>query len=100
VGLGKFSRPNVYNGKNLRARGPILFSKKVANVKVKDNAWFQGLRPRDFAPNVYKLSRKKNRSLKGALDNNWIRDINLQHRGFTAQVFTEYAQLWRAVVQL
>jgi hypothetical protein len=42
---------------------------------------------------VYKLSRKKNRLLKGALDNNWIRDINLQHPGFTVQVFTEYAQL-------
>jgi len=39
--------------------------------------------------------------LKGALDNNnWICDINLQHPGFTAQVFTEYTQLWRVVVQL
>jgi hypothetical protein len=70
------------------------------NISFSHSAWFQGFRPCYFAPNVYKLSRKKNRSLKGALDNNWIRDIDLQHPGFTAQVFTKYTQLWRAVAQL
>jgi hypothetical protein len=38
------------------------------NISFWHIAWFQGLRPCDFTPSVHKLSRKKNRSLKGAIE--------------------------------
>ncbi|KAJ1289323.1 hypothetical protein BS78_02G155400 [Paspalum vaginatum] len=43
-----------------------------------NDAWVQGLRPRDFAPLIFSASRRKNKTLSEALVNNtWIRDLNL-----------------------
>ena len=61
------------------------------------SAWLDGQRPCDVAPHLFAISRRKNRTLQQALlDNNWIRDINLQHHNFSAQHLAEYTHLWQA----
>ena len=58
----------------------------------------QGLRPRDLAASVYTISRKKNRILHKALARNtWIKDLDLLHPSFFAQLIIEFVQLWRTV---
>jgi exonuclease III len=60
------------------------------------SAWLHGQRPRDIAPNLYAISKRKNRTLRQALTSNtWIKDINLQHSNFTAAHLDEYTKLWR-----
>jgi len=62
------------------------------------SAWLQGQRPQDLAPNMFQISKNKNKSLNEALHNRaWIRDIDLRHAGFTSQHFVEYVQLWHAL---
>jgi len=43
------------------------------------SAWTAGHHPKDIAPDIYNMSRKKNRNLHDAVsDNWWIRDIMLR----------------------
>jgi len=57
--------------------------------------------PQDLAPNIFQILKNKNKSLNEALHNTaWIRDIDLQHAGFTSQHFVEYVQLWHALNHL
>ena len=63
-----------------------------------ENAWLHGRRPRDIAPAVYNISKKKNRSLREALaNNNWVHDLDLHNERFSAVHFSEYCDLWRQV---
>ncbi|WVZ54435.1 hypothetical protein U9M48_005227 [Paspalum notatum var. saurae] len=65
------------------------------------SGWLQGQRPCDLAPRLYAISKNKKRSLEGAVQNkNWIKDIDLRHRNFSAGHFLEYVRLWRAVQNL
>lgn len=60
-----------------------------------ESAWIQGLRPRDLAPRIFSISRRKNRTIYEALqNNNWIRDLNFQAAELTAHHFIEYCKLW------
>jgi hypothetical protein len=62
------------------------------------SAWLDGQRPCDVAPCLFSTSKRKNRTLHQAItDNNWIRDINLQHYGLSAQHLAEYTHLWHEV---
>jgi len=59
-----------------------------------ENAWLHGRRPRDIAPAVYNISKKKNRSLREALaNNNWVHDLDLHNERFSAVHFSEYCDL-------
>jgi hypothetical protein len=50
------------------------------NISFWESAWLQGRRPRDIAPTVFSISRRKNRSLRAALLNsNWVRDLNFHN---------------------
>lgn len=50
-----------------------------AKISFWNSAWASGCRPRDLAPDVFALSRHKNRCLNEALtDHRWIRDLNFQ----------------------
>ncbi|WVZ93661.1 LOW QUALITY PROTEIN: hypothetical protein U9M48_039626, partial [Paspalum notatum var. saurae] len=63
-----------------------------------DSAWLQGLRPRDLAPLIYLISRRKNRTVQDALCNsNWIRDLNLQSASLSGSHLVEYCSLWSQV---
>src|SRR5688572_871761 len=54
------------------------------------SSWAQGQTPRDMAPNLFNISRTKNRTLHDAMiDDVWIRDLNLLHRGFSVTHFVE-----------
>lgn len=60
-------------------------------------AWVQGQRPKDFAPAIFDISRKKNRTLKEAFaENTWIKDISL-HAPFTVVCLQQFVQLWSFV---
>jgi hypothetical protein len=42
------------------------------------SAWLQGQRPQDLAPNIFRISKNKNKSLIEALHNRaWIKDVDL-----------------------
>lgn len=68
-------------------------------ISIWHEAWVQGQRPCDFAPNLFMIPKRKNRTLlHWALHNNyWIHDVNLQNRGFTAQHLVEFTRVWREV---
>ena len=54
-----------------------------------------------MAPSVYKISKRKNRTLQEALNGNtWIKDLDLLHPSFSAQLFVEFVQLWKIVQQV
>jgi hypothetical protein len=62
------------------------------------SAWLQGQRPQDLAPNIFRISKNKNKSLAEGMRNKaWITDIDLRHAGFTFQHFVEYVRLWSAL---
>ena len=51
-------------------------------------------RPRDIAPVVYNISKRKNRNLLEALVNsNRVRDLDLHNQCFSAVHFSEYCDL-------
>ena len=53
-----------------------------------NSAWIQGLRPKDLAPSVYKISKKKSRTVQEALfGNTWIKDLDILHPSFSPQLF-------------
>jgi len=57
--------------------------------------------PKDVALSIYKISKRKNRSLKDALAGNaWIRDLDFQSPSLSASHFIEFVQLWKAVQQV
>ena len=73
---------------------------KGERISFWENAWLQGRRPRDIAPVVYNISKRKNRSLREALVNsNWVCDLDLHNQRFSAIYFSEYCDLWRQVSQ-
>ena len=73
---------------------------KGERISFWENAWLQGRRPRDIAPVVYNISKRKNRNLREALVNsNWVRDLDLHNQCFSAAHFSEYCHLWRQVSQ-
>jgi len=62
-----------------------------------DSAWVKGRRPRDIAPDLYSMSRKKNTKLKDALTNNrWIRDITVSPN-FDMGHLQQFVDLWLVV---
>ena len=73
---------------------------KGERISFWENAWLQGRRPRDIAPAVYNISKRKNRSLREALvNNNWVRDLDLHNVHFSAVHFSEYCDLRHQVSQ-
>lgn len=54
----------------------------------------QGRRPKDIAPNLYKISKRKKRTVADALANNsWIRELR-NSSALTVTHLAEFAQLW------
>ncbi|XP_072151401.1 uncharacterized protein [Setaria viridis] len=54
-----------------------------------------------MAPNLFSISKRKNRSLREAItDNAWVTDIDLQHQSFSVTHFIELQKLWNAASRL
>lgn len=64
------------------------------------DAWAQGRRPKDIAPNLYARTEGKRKTLAQELhQNNWIRDLKYR-RGFNPVLLQEYFTLWGYVSQV
>lgn len=62
-----------------------------------NSAWIQGRWPKDIAPKIYNISRKKKRNVAHALHlNTWIRDLNISV-GITLGHIDEFMKLWALV---
>jgi hypothetical protein len=57
------------------------------------SSWLHGAPPKDLAPLIFKVSRRKNRTVQDALtDYNWISDIAVE--AFTVDHLDQYVRLW------
>lgn len=62
-----------------------------------NSSWLHGLRPRDIAPSIFDLSRKKNCSVQQALASNlWISNIDISN-GLTLTHVQQFADLWEKI---
>ena len=92
--------PCTTKDKQLFAAATTITVGNGERISFWDNAWLQGPRPRDIAPAVYNISKRKNRSLREVLVNsNWVRDLDLHNVRFSAVHFSEYCDPWRQVSQ-
>jgi hypothetical protein len=52
-----------------------------AKTSFRHVAWVQGQHPKDMAPAIFDISRKKNRTVNEAfVEHTWIKDINLPNQ--------------------
>jgi mannosylglycoprotein endo-beta-mannosidase len=59
-----------------------------------DSSWLNGLRPRDVAPLIFDISKKKKITVaKALLDDFWITQINMQD-GISIQHIVQFTNLW------
>ena len=64
------------------------------------SAWIQGRRPKDIAPAVFNISKRKNRTVQEALtNNNWVRDINLGAQLSVTHI-QQFIILWNLVATI
>ena len=78
---------NKTNKHLLAAATTIKFGNR-RKISFWNSASAQGLRPRDLAPSVYIISKKKNITLQEALvANTRIKDLDLLHPSFSMQLF-------------
>ena len=62
-----------------------------------ESAWVAAHRPRDIAPDLYSMTKRKNRKLHEALpDNQWIRDI-MVGSNFSQHHLQQFVELWLAL---
>ena len=62
-----------------------------------ESSWLNGFRPKDIAPKIFEISKRKNYVVSKALDNNfWIHQINTA-QGLTLTHLQEFANLWEMV---
>ena len=70
----------------------------VKKAKFWESSWLHGLRPRDVAPKIFEISKKKACLVSKALDNNfWIRQIDTS-KGLTLTYIQEFAALKETLV--
>ncbi|XP_071679995.1 uncharacterized protein [Lolium perenne] len=65
------------------------------------SSWLDDTPPKVLAPLIFKVSRRKKRSVRDALDSqNWVADINVD--SFTVEHLEQYVRLWdrSSLVQL
>lgn len=66
-------------------------------VRFWKDAWVQGRRPMDIAPNLFNRTKRKGKTVAQAMENNnWIRDLNYRY-GFTVALLHEFFILWALV---
>ncbi len=78
---------------------------KIGNgdtIKFWDNAWLDGRWPKDVAPLVFSISRRKNRSLAQAIESGqWLDDQALPiNDGMTIELLNQLVTLWTTIQQV
>jgi hypothetical protein len=62
-----------------------------------DSSWLQGRRPKDIAPLLFQISRKKKHSVHEALTSNtWIHDIDINN-GINSEHLASFVLLWNMI---
>ncbi|KAK1610430.1 hypothetical protein QYE76_034103 [Lolium multiflorum] len=57
------------------------------------SSWLNGTPPKDLAPLIYVASKRKNRTVRDALEgHNWVADISVE--AFTVDHMEQYVRLW------
>jgi hypothetical protein len=57
------------------------------------SSWLNGTPPKDMAPLIYVASKRKNRTVRDALeDHNWVADVSVE--AFTVDHMEQYVRLW------
>ena len=65
-----------------------------SKAKFWSDGWMQGCRPKDLAPNLFKITTRKKITVQTALTvNSWFSDIPLQHI-LTTTHLAEFVALW------
>lgn len=73
-------------------RHHIRRREKKANVL--SLPWLDGTTPKDLAPKIFQISRRKNRTVSAAFqDSRWVQDLII-HGGITAQHVQQFLDLW------
>lgn len=68
-----------------------------SKAKFWESSWLDGLRPKDVAPKIFEISKRKACVVSKALDNNfWIRQIDIQ-QGLTLTHIQQFATLWEMI---
>ncbi|XP_073360287.1 uncharacterized protein [Aegilops tauschii subsp. strangulata] len=63
-------------------------------AKFWESSWLNGLRPKDVAPKIFEISKRKACLVSKALDNNsWISQIDTS-QGLSLDHIQEFAALW------
>jgi hypothetical protein len=63
-----------------------------------ESSWLNGQAPRDIAPTIYPLARRKNNTVSEDLHNgNWVRGL---WRMSTAEQMAEFVQLWDCLLHV
>ena len=61
--------------------------------------WLDGLRPKDIAPKLFKLAKRRNCTVKKALqDNSWVSNLNI-HNDFGIDHIQQFVSLWELIAQ-
>ena len=65
-----------------------------------ESAWLDGIRPKDIAPKIYDISKKKNSSVHKALLNGfWISQVNVAS-GITSERIVQFVALWERLAHI
>jgi len=91
VGLGS---PCTTHDKELFAAATRMTIGNGKKGSFWESSWLDGLRPKDVAPQIFELSKKKNVKVDKALENDfWITQINMQD-GFSVQHIFQFYKFW------
>jgi hypothetical protein len=74
--------------------GNDCHNRKWGKASFWDASWLQGLAPKDIAPLIFDLSKKRKCSVKKALENDfWVSQINMQ-TGLSVEHIVQFSKLW------
>jgi hypothetical protein len=63
------------------------------------SSWLNGAPPKDVAPLIFKVSKRKNKTVRDALDGqNWVADIAVET--FTVEHMEQYIRLWDLIANV
>ena len=72
----------------------------VTIAKFWESSWLEGSRPKDIAPKIFEISRKKGATVSKAIgDNAWVTHIDTQ-QGMTLEHIQQFTMLWGMIANV
>jgi hypothetical protein len=99
--MGGYSKPWVGVGNPCTPNDHDLFAAAITvtigngkKAKFWESSWLNGMHPKDIAPKIFELAKRRNCTVKRALENEWwVSNINLQN-GLTVEHIVQFSYLW------